>query len=204
MKAALDKLGPVGQKAVEQLTLRAGATPRAQMLLNDAWYKIYDGLETTGTTEFQGFGKKIKNERDLFDRFAIAHRIIAIDKGRLGKRTKTGKKAEPTFHGGTTGRKHAEWLRGFKQQLGEERFAEFSKRAEEYFNVMDSQLEALYSNQLISPIEYRRMKGTNYLTTRHLEFIDPQYLHKELGGKVISVADSGLHPFKGSKKAQTL
>jgi len=199
VRKALEKLGPEGHKAVEQLVLRAGATPRAQAMLNDAWYKIYDGLSRSRGSGATIAGELIHNERALFDRFAIAHRIVAIEGSKLGRKKK------PNFHGGTTGVDHANWIRSARKELGDEKFVEYTRRAEEYFDIMDGQLRTLYDHGLISGLDYRRMKGTNYLTTRYLEFIDPQFLHQEVGGKTISVGESGLHPFKGgSKKAQLL
>ena len=196
-KNALEKLGPAGHKAVEQLVLRAGATPRAQQLLNDAWYKIYDGLSTSNGTGATIAGELISNERALFDRFAISQRIVAIEG------TKIGKARKPQFHGGTSGYDHAAWLNSAKAALGNERFAEYALRAEHLFDVGAAQLKALYDNGLITALDYRRLRGVNYLTTRYLEHIDPQIPYKEIGGQTITVGESGLHPFKGgSKKAQ--
>lgn len=199
VKSALEKLGPLGEEAVKKLVLRAGATPRAQMILSDAWYKIYDGLSTNKGSGAKIAGELIPTELRLFDRFAIAQRTVAIEK------TKQGRAVKPKFHGGTTGEDHANWLKAAQRDLGPERFAEYARRAEEIFNLMGQSLRTLRDHGLISGRDYVRLKDINYLTTRYLEHIDPLIEVKELGGKTISVGESGLYPFKrGSKKAQLL
>lgn len=190
--------GELGRKAVRDLELTAGATPRAIMVTNDAWHRVFKNLSNTEGTGAVVGGRKIGTERQLFDEFARAQRIIAIEKSKLG----TGKKVK--FEGGTTGHQMSNWLQALKQEIGPEKYAELSIRTNELFNTARKQLDKMLQEGLITNQEHAKMKDINYLRTEFIDKIDP-LTQQKIGGKLVSVGESGIQAIEaGSTKGVVL
>jgi hypothetical protein len=196
-RAILKSSGDLGVKAVRDLELAAGATPRAIAATNDAWHRIFKNLSNKEGSGIEVGGVKIPTERQLFDQFVRANRILAISK------TKTGVNV-PKFEGNATAVDMANWLQAAKQQLGPQRYAELSIRADELFKVARTQLDKLHSEGLITLAEFNKMKDINYLRTEFIDQLDP-ITNQKIGGNVIQVGESGIQPIgKGSTKGAFL
>lgn len=186
----LQSAGALGRKAVMDLELTAGATPRAVAVANDAWQRIYRNLSNKDGTGANVGGVTVSTERELFDQFTRAQRIIAIEKSKLGKAKK------PKFEAGTTGHDMVNWLQALKQQVGPEKYAEMNIRSQALFDVAYTQLERILNEGLISKAEFDKMKGIDYLRTEFIDKIDP-IVNQKVGGKIIQVGESGIQPIMG-------
>jgi hypothetical protein len=196
-RALLKSAGPLGEKAVRELELTQGATPRAIATTNDAWNRIFKNLSNADNTGAVVGGVAVRTERLLFDQFVRANRIIAIGKSKLGKQM-------PKFEGGATPADMAHWLQDLKGQVGAQKYAELALRADELFKVSKTQLDKLHNEGLVSLAEYNKMKNIDYLRTEFIDQIDPVTTQK-IGGQVIQVGESGIQPIgKGSSKGAFL
>jgi len=185
--------GELGRKAVRDLELTAGATPRAILVSNDAWHRVFKNLSNSDGTGAVVNGMKVATERELFNRFVRANRIIAIEKSKLG----TSKKVN--FEAGTSGHDMAQWLQSLKGEVGPEKFAELSVRTKALFDTSRGQLDKMLNEGLVSPIEHAKMKNIDYLRTEFVDKLDP-LTEQKIGGKVIQVGESGIQPIgRGAK-----
>jgi hypothetical protein len=198
VKSSLLKMGRIGELAVRELELTAGATPRAALAQRDAWNRVFKNLSTKNGTGAEIAGRVIETERQLFNEFVRAQRIIAIEKSKLGGKRKVN------FEGGATGKDMANWLQAVKDTVGPQKFAELGLRSEALFDTHQVLLKRYLDEGLISQKEYSKMSNFDYLRTEFIDTLDPMVPTK-IGGKTIQVGESGIQSIKtGSKKGANL
>ncbi len=201
VKSALRKLGSIGEEAIMNFEILAGATPKAHRILQKNLRIIYQAKSLSNSALGEGLrikwqigNKTIKrSERQLFDEYATARRTIAIaktkSKANMPKRFVNPKEASA-------------FIRAVREKVGEKRFAQFEVRADSLFDAHLKLLSDLREAGIISPREFLRMSDINYLRTDFLRALDPVIV----GGtkaRRIDVGESGIkHLGPGSTAAQ--
>lgn len=166
-KGLLKEGGQTGKIAVMQHDLAAGATPKAHHIFQQYAREVYQGLR--GQDEL------------LLDDIINSRRIVEID----------NYKEQFTHADGLTGRQHGDKLKVTEMELGPEKWADMTRRADRYFDGMREQLTDLHTNGLINDELFEKLRRFDYRPIRYLDIIDPLRA-VDIGGKKISVRDSGI------------
>jgi hypothetical protein len=163
VKRDLLKHGDLGKKAVIQHDLIAGATPKAIHDYEALVEPIFGGLKPV--------------EQEYLNRVIQSRRTIAIETYKDIKHPEGLGMAE-----------HQEWLDSLPKELSQK----LNQRADEYFKAMKGQLDALAQEGLITTEAYEALiKGGDYSPRNFMHHIDPERTF-EVGGRKISVPDSGI------------
>lgn len=164
-KAALNKLGPEGKKAVMRHVAHGGAHSKALRMSNQATEEIYGGLT--------------EEEHDYIDQYIYARRHLEISSFR------------PDFK--LPGGKTPQDMQALIDSIPPEVLPEIERRAEVYWQTMDNQLQQLFDEGLLSEAQLKALRrvGRYYSPRVVLDFVDPMTTGFE-GGKKITVPDSGI------------
>jgi hypothetical protein len=142
-------------KATNLLITKAGAGGNASLRVKEAKKKIFDKLS--------------EEDKNNLDEIIYAKRIVAINKNRVAQ-----KKPKYTGIQGYN-EKNAEFdLQQKKQELGEEKFNDLSKRSDEYFKVFGESLKRMRDAKLISEDVYNQLKDTEYSPIKTIKYLIPE------------------------------
>jgi len=171
VKADLLKQGDLGKAAVINHDLIAGATPKALAEYEAIAPKLFRDLSPI--------------EETYLNRVIQSRRTIAIE-GRTQIK-------HPKGLGAT---EHQEWLNSVPPELSQK----LNQRADAYFSIMKNQLDELLNEGLITPKSHKALvAGGDYSPRKFLQHIDPERTF-EVGGRKITVPDSGIQSLKGGSE----
>ena len=136
-KKLLQEIGAMNTKS--RMVAMAGSSARARMVFDDLNKKIFDGLKAEDKSELNAM--------------IVAKRILSIEKNRAER--------------GLPPMKHPyanpeQALKGMKDKLGAEKFADLENRANEYFKAFKGILTEMRDNGLISQDAYESMIDIDY------------------------------------------
>ena len=176
---ALEKTGAYGQRAVMELNLARNASGRAKVRFQKASKEIYDGLT--------------RNENRDLDRLIVAMRNVQIDSYKGEGKIK--------HQGGHKGKEFDNYITNLEVRLGPEKFGDLQRRARSYFNAFKKELDDLYTEGVISEVQYSKMKELDYTPREMLRQLDPEHTI-EIGGRKVTIPESGIAHFdEGSVQA---
>jgi len=142
-------------KATNLLITKAGAGGNANLRVKEAKKKIFDKLS--------------EEDKNNLDEIIYAKRIVAINENRVAQKKPKYKGIEGYSE------KNAEFdLQQKKQELGEEKFNDLSKRSDEYFKVFGESLKRMRDAQLISEDVYNELKDTEYSPIKTIKYLIPE------------------------------
>lgn len=142
-------------KATNLLITKAGAGGNANLRVKEAKKKIFNKLS--------------EEDKNNLDEIIYAKRIVAINKNRAAQK-------KPKYKGiQGYNEKNAEFdLQQKKQELGEEKFNDLSKRSDEYFKVFGESLKRMRDAKLISEDVYNQLKDTEYSPIKTIKYLIPE------------------------------
>lgn len=167
VKKELLKQGTPGKTAVMHKDLIAGASSKANQNFHDASLRIFRGLDST--------------EHEYLDRLIQSRRTLNIEGYKPGIKHPEGLVKE-----------HLDWI----EQLPAEMRTKLNAHADDYFREMRKILDNLHNEGLVTKQAYDDLvsKG-DYSPRQFFKYIDPE-ITKEIGGRKISVAESGIKALK--------
>ena len=170
IKQELRGLGPIGEDAATRHTLILGTSGRAEKRLSDAFSTVYKGLNGKGEQQLNALIRARSQAALLKRRPDVARSFSADDADNFSL----------SF-----------------QKNNPELFNELNQRADNYFNVMRTQLDELYEEGIITQELHEILRPIDYERTQFIDFIDPD------GGTVlrpdgsrVNVGDSGIDKLK--------
>ena len=174
-KAALNKLGPEGKKAVMRHIAHGGANAKALRIADKVTKDIY--------------GELTNAEHDHLDQYIYAKRHLEIAENRPGFK----------MPGGRT----VEHMQALIDSIPKEILTKVEKRAKTYWKTMDEQLTELRKEGLLTEAQLKGLRavGRYYSPRVVLDYVDPERTSFE-GGKKITIPDSGIKKLsdEGSEK----
>lgn len=172
LKAEVEKMGDTGKLVSARHDLIAGAhTKSIYEVNNELIPKIYGGLDEV--------------ETDYLDKIIQSRRVIAIEKYKGIKHP-----------GGLGAEAHQKFIAEIPKDLRDK----LNKRADDFFEVPRKILKEQLDEGLIDEGSYQRLleKG-DYSPREFLHHVDPEQV-QFVGGKKITVNDSGIKPLKGGSE----
>jgi hypothetical protein len=166
LKKMAKDFGTEGKKVIQDRVLVAGAAGRSFELINRFHREIYGGLK--------------KAHHDMVDGYIFAKRNLEIRRNKGTDRLIPGNLTEAQ-------------LQGYIDSIPPNLRDTIEERADYFWQVMDTQLEELHTEGLITPelLSAIRDQGQFYSPQQVLEWVDPIRTETR-GGRKISVRDSGL------------
>jgi hypothetical protein len=164
-KAALNKLGNEGKKAVQRHIAYGGAHAKALQVADKVTQEVYGGLTVA--------------EHDYLDHYIYAKRHLEI------------KKRKPDFV--IPNNRTVEHLEAYIDSIPSDILPEIHKRAEAYWATMHDQLRQLADYGLLTDAQVKSLMATGkfYSPRLILDYVDPMRTSFE-GGKKVTIPGSGI------------
>lgn len=172
----LDKLGDEGYEVVQKMYLAKGASSRAAMMLDQMRKEIYRGLS--------------QNERRIFDKLALADRMIAIGKYKLPGKFRYPKEISSDGKIPDEAIKYRSMFQ-YIEKLSPEQAKSLVDKVESYFEWMKKPLKDQLDAGLISKEEFNDLSVHKYRRLKLVDIFDKKYTAK-VGAKKRTVYDSGV------------
>lgn len=161
--------GELGREAAMNSDLISGSSGKAGVMTEAAHKKIFADL-TIG-------------EHGVLKRIIQSKRTIEIDSYKQGMKHSEG----------LTGLDHQAYLNEIQKafKLTDEQMKKLSKKADEYFGEMKTQLDELRQRGMITQEAYDALSKHKYSPRQFLDKIDPEF-EMTIGGKRVNVTESGI------------
>lgn len=165
----VNKAGDLGKEAVVRRNLVAGAAGKAGEIVEGVHNQIYKGLSN--------------KETGILNRIIQSRRTIEIDSYKTGVE----------HPGGLGGEAHKLYLENITsiEKISEKQKMKLLAKSNEYFNVMDTQLQELKDAGIINQTQYEGLSQHIYSPRQFLQHLDPE-IPMTIGGKKINVTESGI------------
>lgn len=147
-------------KANNLLVTKAGASGYGDFRFKEADKKIFQGLSAV--------------DQNILDEIVYSKRIIAINENR--------KKQQKEGYTGVDGYNQEDAtkdLDAIKATVGEEKFNDLTKRADDYFKVFNQSLKRMRDSGLISEDVYNDLKDIEYSPIKTIKYIVPEDFDKD-------------------------
>ncbi len=165
----VNKAGDLGKEAVVRRNLVAGAAGKAGEIVEGVHNQIYKGLSN--------------KETGILNRIIQSRRTIEIDSYKTGVE-------HPGGLGGEAHKLYLENITGI-EKISEKQKMKLLAKSNEYFAVMDTQLQELKDAGIISQEQYEGLSKHVYSPRQFLQHLDPE-IPMTIGGKKINVTESGI------------
>ena len=163
----------IGAQSVKDLMINShGSSGKARRMFEDSYGKIYKNLKDS--------------DRDALDEIIQLRRFVTIDSSRAEKDLPPV--SHPDYIDGDVAQKS---LGQYKNDLGDKKFNDLTKRADTYFKVYADLLKAMEKNGLISKEAFDSLNGLDYQPRLFLQHILDFEGNVSMGSAVKEKSDTG-------------